>query len=505
MTDATHAPLVLVLHGATGDLARRMVLPAIYTLASNGFLPERFALVGTGAEDVGVDAFRARVVESLTEFGGVEDPENPDVVAFLEHLSFAGPVTVEDAGTLPERISQASGGDAARVVHYLAVPPSAFDPITRALAAHDLAAGIRVVYEKPYGTSPESFEALDAVVHEVFDEEQVYRIDHFLAKEATQNLYVLRFANELFGGMWNRNHIAQVQIDVPEELDVAQRATFYDATGAALDMLVTHLFQVAAEIGMEPPYALDAAGLAKSRERVLADFRAVDPEHDLVFGQFDGYQDIDAVAEGSRTDTYVAARLWIDNDRWSGVPFVLRTGKRMATSGQRVTLVLRSDREMQFGEPSPGEPEVSAETAHLRCNTISVSLAGSGSISLRTTVKRPGHDLVLANGTAQLDLASVAPGRSVPPYAALLYDVVKGDRSLFPTPENLRQAWRAFAPVLAAQAAGSVPVHPYAPGSWGPAEADALTQPYAWQIETNDSAGADPQTTDPKNPEPDSA
>ena len=490
MTDATEAPLVLVLHGATGDLARRMVLPAIYTLASNGFLPESFTLVGTGAEEITVDAFRDLVVGSLTEFGGVASAEDAGVVAFLGHLSFAGPVTVDAAGTLPARIAEATSGTAAgevQVVHYLAVPPSAFDPITRALDTHGLADGIRIVYEKPYGTSPESFEALDAVVHEVFDEEQVYRIDHFLAKEATQNLYVLRFANELFGGMWNRNHVAQVQIDVPEELDVAQRATFYDATGAALDMLVTHLFQVAAEIGMEPPYAIDAAGLAKSRERVLADFRELDPEHDLVFGQFDGYQDIEKVAEGSRTDTYVAARLWIDNDRWSGVPFVLRTGKRMAASGQRVTLVLRSDHEMQFGEPTPGEPEVSPETAHLRCNTISVSLEGSGSIALRTTVKRPGHDLVLANGTARLDLASVAPGKSVPPYAALLNDVINGDRSLFPTPENLRQAWRAFAPVLTAQAAGSVPVHPYAPGTWGPVAADALTAPYAWQIESEPS------------------
>lgn len=469
-----------------------MVLPAIYTLSSSGFLPEQFSLVGTGAEDVGAEAFRERVVDSLTEFGGVSSAEDPAVVAFLERLSFAGPVTVEDAGTLPARIAEVADGQPATVIHYLAVPPVAFEPITQALDAHGLADGIRVVYEKPYGTSPESFEALDRVVHDVFDEEQVYRIDHFLAKEATQNLYVLRFANELFGGMWNRNHVAQVQIDVPEVLDVAQRATFYDATGAALDMLVTHLFQVAAEIGMEPPYAIDAAGLAKSRERVLGDFRPIDPSEDLVFGQFEGYQDIDAVADGSRTDTYVAARLWIDNDRWSGVPFILRTGKRLAASGQRVTLVLRSDHELQFGAAAPGEPEVCPENAHLRCNTISLSLAGSGSISLRTTVKRPGHDLVLANGTAELDLASVDPGRSVPPYAALLYDVIRGDRSLFPTAENLRQAWRAFAPVQEAQAAESVPVHSYAPGTWGPVEADALVHPYAWQIDTHpENAGPD--------------
>ena len=187
------------------------------------------------------------------------------------------------------------GGDVT-VIHYLAVPPSSFAPITRALKKAGLTDGIRIVYEKPYGTSLESFRELDAIVHEAFDEEQVFRIDHFLGKEATQNLHVLRFANELFGGVWNRRHVEQVQIDVPETLDVAQRAEFYDATGAALDMLVTHLFQVAGRGGDGAAAQLDAADLGRAREDVITHFRPLDPAKDVVLGQFEGYRDIEGVA-----------------------------------------------------------------------------------------------------------------------------------------------------------------------------------------------------------------
>ena len=193
-----------------------------------------------------------------------------------------------------------------------------------------------MVYEKPFGTSPEGFRKLNRLVHRVLDESQVYRIDHFLGKEATQNLHVLRFANELFASMWSNEHIESVQIDVPETLGIDDRAEFYDATGAVLDMLVTHLFQVAAEVAMEPPASFAAADLQAAREKVIRSFRPLDPA-EVVLGQFDGYRDVEGIAKRSRTDTYVAARLWIDNPRWRGVPFLLRTGKRMApgrTAGQ---------------------------------------------------------------------------------------------------------------------------------------------------------------------------
>lgn len=459
---AEQTPVLVVLHGARGDLARRMVYPGLAELDRAGLLPERWLLLGTGRRPMSDDDLAALVRDALGEHG---DPGHAG--ALDGHLRYAETFTEDDAGGLVDAIADARrdlGGDPT-VLHYLAVPPSAFAPITRALRAHDLAAGVRVVYEKPYGTSPESFEELDALVHEVLDEDQVFRIDHFLGKEATQNLHVLLFANELFGGVWSREHVAQVQVDVPETLDVTDRAEFYDATGAALDMLVTHLFQVAAEVAMEPPPALDAAHLAAAREAVIARFRPLDTGHDVVLGQFAGYRDLDGVAGDSTTDTFVAARLWVDDDRWRGVPFLLRTGKRLAAQAQRVTLVLRTPDEL-FGEPAgPGR--------------ISLSLAGDGAIDITTTVKRPGPDLRLATGTASLALDDVQPGDPLSPYASLLHDVLVGDRTLFTTPAGLRAAWAAFAPLLGPDRPDP---EPYEPGSWGPARADALAGPDGWVL-----------------------
>ncbi|WHP16065.1 glucose-6-phosphate dehydrogenase [Cellulomonas sp. ES6] len=461
----TSRPVLLVLHGARGDLARRMVYPGLAELAQRGLLPERWLLLGTGRRPTDEVDLPALVHESLAEHG------DDDHAGLLDdHVRYATTFDEDDPGDLVDAIGEARrelAGDDGEVVvvHYLAVPPSSFAPITRGLRQHDLADGARVVYEKPYGTSPESFDELDALVHEVLDEDQVFRIDHFLGKEATQNLHVLRFANELFGGVWNRQHVAEVQVDVPETLDVTDRVDFYDETGAALDMVVTHLFQVAAEVAMEPPARMDAAHLATAREHVIGCFRPLDPVRDVVLGQFEGYRDVDGVAEGSRTDTFVAARLWVDNDRWRGVPFLLRTGKRMAVSAQRVTLVLRTPDEL-FGEPTgPGR--------------ISLSLSGDGAIDVTTTVKQPGAELRLATGTASLSLDDVSPGEPLPPYASLLHDVLAGDRTLFTTPQGLRAAWEAFAPLLGPDRPEP---EPYAPGTWGPARADALAGPDGWVL-----------------------
>ncbi|GEK22951.1 glucose-6-phosphate dehydrogenase [Cellulomonas xylanilytica] len=459
-------PLIFVLHGARGDLAKRMVLPALATLQRRHLLPERWALLGTGRSPISSQEFDELLRDAVEEFGDHEASEG--VAELTEHTAYCGDVSEDDsADELPgelERLRTELGGDVT-VIHYLAVPPSSFAPITRALKKAGLTEGIRIVYEKPYGTSPESFRELDAIVHDAFDEEQVFRIDHFLGKEATQNLHVLRFANELFGGIWNRKHVAQVQIDVPETLDVAQRAEFYDATGAALDMLVTHLFQVAAEVAMEPPRRLDAANLGTAREDVIAHFRPLDPAEDVVLGQYDGYRDIDGVPDDSTTDTFVAARLWVDTERWKGVPFLLRTGKRMAASAQQVTLVLRTPEEL-FGSP-------------VGPNRVIVSLAGSGELKVTTTVKRPGAFLDLATGTADLALSDVEPGESLPPYAGLLEDVLVGDRTLFTTATGLASAWSAFAPLLGDDRPAP---EPYAVGSWGPESADRLADPHGWAL-----------------------
>lgn len=476
-------PLVLVLHGARGDLARRSVYPALATLHRRGLLPAHWALLGTGREDMPDEEFRDLVAQSLREFGGEDGTDQPDddvVAALTRHSVFCSEVGDEDPGTLPSALDHVRDvlGDAADgdpgdvvVVHYLAIPPAAFEPLTRNLDRHRLTRGpdgsadtVRVVYEKPYGTDPDSFRALDAVVHEALEESQVFRIDHFLGKEAVQNLHVLRFGNELFASVWDARHVEQVQIDVPETLDVAQRAEFYDATGAALDMVVSHLFQVAAQVAMEPPQGMDIDNLVAAREAAIASFRPLDPTDDVVLGQFEGYRDIDGVDDGSTTDTFIAARLWIDNNRWRGVPFLLRTGKRMAASAQRVTLVLRRDPEQLFGDRVvPG--------------LISLSLQGDGAIEVTTSIKKPGPDLDIVAGTARLDLGEVQDGEPLAAYASLLHDVLVGDRSLFTTPEGLEHAWRAFEPLLGGDRPDPLP---YAPGSWGPDEAAALAAPHGW-------------------------
>jgi glucose-6-phosphate 1-dehydrogenase len=459
-------PTVFVLFGATGDLAKRLVLPAFYRLATEGLLPRQWRLVGNGRGDVEHEDFRKHVHEVLTEFGPKPDKAQWD--PFAERLWFAGGgFNSDDPGSLLEVLEKArtSLGGAPQLVHYLAVPPVAFTELTKALGEHGLSKGARAVYEKPFGTSQQSFRELDRVVHSVLDEQQVYRIDHFLGKEATQDLHVLRFANGLFNAMWCRDYVESVQIDVPEKLGITDRAGFYDATGAVLDMLVTHLFQVAAEVAMEPPASLGPLDLQAAREKVISCFRPLDPA-EVVLGQFDGYRDVPGVAADSRRDTFVAARLWIDNDRWRGVPFYLRTGKRLAATEQRVSLILR--------EPAgPLADQLPPES-----NVLSFSLAGSGEIDLSLMAKKPGPALTVEPAHASIPLCHLRGADPLPPYVRLIHDVLLGDRSLFTRPDGLAAVWDVAAPLLASPPQ----VVPYAPGSWGPAEARQLIAPGHWML-----------------------
>lgn len=464
---------VIVLFGATGDLAGRMVLPALAELHTRHLMPQEWRIIGSAADELDDASFRAVLRASLERAG------SSDVAAMEERASYvSGLFSADSPGALPARLAEVraelrdvSGGEPL-VVFFLAVPPVAFPAITEGLGRHGLADGARVVFEKPYGTSLESFEHLDALVKRTLREDQVFRIDHFLGKEGVQAIYTLRFANKVFGTQWDRHSVAQVQIDVPEDLDVANRIGFYEATGAALDMLVTHLFQVASQVAMDTPFDLgDPASILFERDAVLHRFRPLDPRHDVVLGQFAGYRDIDGVAPDSRQDTFVAARLWVDSDRWRGVPFVLRTGKMMARKAQRVTLVLRPD-------DGPLQ-EVAA-----RPNTIEIDVAGAGEIFLGLTVKAPGPEARLSWGRAVLDLDDVPGGTPISPYASLIDDVLRGDRSLFTTEEGLRAAFRAYEPLRGP--GRPVPLE-YAPGSWGPAEAARLAEPYGWILEQEGS------------------
>jgi glucose-6-phosphate 1-dehydrogenase len=421
-------PTVFVLFGATGDLAKRLVLPAFYRLAVEGLLPRQWLLVGNGRGDVADEEFRAHVHDALTEFG--PHPQQGTWESFAQRVFFAGGgFKAGDPGSLLDVLAKArTSVSGSQLVHYLAVPPVAFAGLTKALGQHGLAKGARVVYEKPFGTSQRDFRVLDNVVRSVLDEQQIYRIDHFLGKEATQDLHLLRFANGLFAAMWRRECVESVQIDVPEKLGITDRAGFYDATGAVLDMLVTHLFQVAAEVAMEPPASLGAADLQAAREKVIRSFRPLDPG-EVVLGQFAGYRDVPGVGARSSRDTFVAARLWIDNARWRGVPFYLRTGKRLAATRQRVSLILREP-----AGPLAGQLPRDA-------NVLSFSLAGDGEIDLSLVAKKPGPAL-------DVDTAHA----SIP--------------------------WRVADPLLS----NPPPIAPYPPGSWGPARARELIAPGRWLL-----------------------
>jgi glucose-6-phosphate 1-dehydrogenase len=454
-------PTVFVLFGATGDLARRMVLPAFYDLYCRGLTPEQWVLIGNGRGDVAHEDFRDRVRESLEEFGpGADKIDDQQFADFAGRLRFAGGgFDEDDPGSLLDVIEEAASdlGDDRQFVHYLAIPPSAFGSITRGLSTHQLLANAKVVYEKPYGESLESFQELDELVHSVMDEDQVFRIDHFLGKEATQNLHVLRFANAMIGNIWSRDAVAQVQIDAPETLDVADRAGFYDATGAFRDMIATHLFQVAAEVAMEPPASLQPRDLQAARESVLGSFRPLDTS-EVVLGQYEGYTDIDGVPDDSKTDTLAAVRLWVDTDRWRDVPFVLRSGKQLKESKELVSLIMK-ETQGPFGDL----PDAAAR--------LEISLAGAGAIGVALILKRPGPDLTVTEQRIDLGLAEVPDSSPLPPYVALLHDVMTGDRSLFTSSEGLGHAWRVADPVVKNP---PEPI-PYKTGSWGPEAAAELT------------------------------
>jgi glucose-6-phosphate 1-dehydrogenase len=459
------APTVFLLYGATGDLAHRLVIPAFYRLAIAGLLPEDWRLVGNGRGDVSHEDFAKRVHESLEEFG--PKPSEGPWEMVCARLRFAGGgFDTSDPGSLLDVLKEAEQemGGTPQLIHYMAVPPSAFGPLTEAIGAHGLAQDSRVVYEKPFGTSLESFTELDRIVDATFEESQVYRIDHFLGKEATQDIHVLRFANGLFAGSWDNAHIESVQIDVPETLDVAMRASFYESTGAILDMLVTHLFQVAGEVAMEAPHCLEPECLAEERERIIGCFRPLTPA-DVVVGQYDGYLQTEGVAPDSRTETFVAARLWVDNPRWKGVPFLLRTGKCLAESHQRVSVL--------FKDPVaglPGQP--------VGASILGFELSGDGEIQLSIVVKEPGPTMTLGTSTVTIPLGTGFHTPSLPAYSRLLHDVLLGDRSLFTRPDGLAHVWKVAAGILDNK---PEPL-PYAKGSWGPSAAAELAAPGVWHL-----------------------
>ena len=327
---------VIVLFGATGDLARRKLLPGLFHLSEAGLMPDRFRIICTSRRELADDEFRELARAAVDEFGR-EPTTGESWDAFAATLSSAG--IGEGFGALSDAVAGARkelGGEP-RLLHYLSVPPGASATIVEELGEAGLSEGARIIMEKPFGTDLASARELNERVLAVFDESQVFRIDHYLGREAVQNLLAVRFANGMFEPVWNRDHIDHIQIDVPETLSIGTRASFYERIGAFRDMVVTHLFQVLGFVAMEPPTSLDAKTLAAEKTKVFESMPPLEPDA-VVRGQYEGYRDTEGVAPDSDTETFVALRAFVDNWRWAGVPFYLRTGKRLAESRHLLTV-----------------------------------------------------------------------------------------------------------------------------------------------------------------------
>ena len=361
----------------------------------------------------------------------------------------------------------------ARLLHYLALPPAAAAGVIEDLGRAGLGAGARVIMEKPFGRDLASARELDALVHSVFEEEQVFRIDHYIGREAVQNLLALRFANGMFEPVWNRNHIDHVQIDVPETLSIEMRGGFYEETGAFRDMIVTHLFQVLSFVAMEPPVSLNAKSLMTEREKVFEAMKTLEPG-DLVRGQYAGYREEEGVAAASDTETFVALRAFVDNWRWEGVPFFLRSGKRLADTHHLLTVAFSEPPRRMFPIDCT---QVAEEYGH---DHLSFELGDPGSISASFLAKVPGPKMQLGQAHMRFSYADSfgGPERALDAYERLIYDVMVGDRTLFTTSAAIERLWEIADPVVREPP----PVEIYEPGSWGPEATDALLAPHRWHV-----------------------
>ncbi|MCU1392272.1 MAG: zwf, partial [Ilumatobacteraceae bacterium] len=382
-----------------------------------------------------------------------------------------GPQALADGVAAAERqLAEECPGEEIRRLHYLSVPPKAALPVVHQLAEAGLVERSRIIMEKPFGTDLKTAKKLNARLHEVFAEEQIFRIDHFLGKEAAQNILAFRFANGLFEPIWHRNHISHVQIDVPEELGLAQRANFYESTGAYRDMVVTHLFQVLAFTAMEPPTALEPRAISEEKNKVFRSMLPIEP-HDVVRGQYIGYRDIEGVRHDSETETFIALKCYVDNWRWAGVPFYLRTGKRLAEGARIISIAFREPPKSMF-------PPGSGVGAH-GPDHLTFDLADSSKLSLSFYGKRPGPGMKLDKLSLQFALHETGREADVlEAYERLIHDAMSGDHTLFTTAEGIERLWELSTPLLQSPP----PVRSYSPGSWGPNAIHQLIAPHAWRL-----------------------